>query len=226
MPSTLYNPDGTRTGLRINARSRRTKHMGGEPRGGLFNQPTKSEQVAISERARARRDAAASMPSTAAVKAAPAKPQADGMLVPGPSGSSVWKTKAELDEQRKTKEMADASRRAGANTGGGMFGTVMRGVKKGFDAAKKNVAEIDTAKRKAFSRWRVQSEAYINDPKWAEGSHPKEAAQHRASLMKTMAKEKTRNEFMDYPPWYGKNVPSKTPQTAREWDEVGRKPFY
>ena len=48
MPSTLYNPDGSRTGVRINARSRRTKHMG-EPTSGLFTQPTKSEQIAISE---------------------------------------------------------------------------------------------------------------------------------------------------------------------------------
>lgn len=226
MPSNLYNPDGTRTELRIKARSRRTYHMGGEPRGGLFTEPTKGEKWKMHERARARRDAAASMPSTAAVTAAPAKPQADGMLVPGPSGSSVWKTKAELDEQRKTKEMADASRRAGANTGGGMFGTVMRGVKKVFDAAKKNVAEIDTAKRKAFSRWRVQSEAYIHDPKWGEGEDPKDLAEHRAALMKRMRTQEERDEFMDVPHAYGDNVPEKTPQTAREWDEVGRKPFY
>ena len=45
--------------LRINARSRRTYHMGGEPRGGLFIEPTKGESGEMHERARARRDAAA-----------------------------------------------------------------------------------------------------------------------------------------------------------------------
>jgi len=156
MPSNLYNPDGTRTELRINARSRRTYHMGGEPRGGLFTEPTKGQKWEMHERARARRDAAASsVPApTAAATAAPAKPQADGMLVPGPSGSSVWKTKAELDEQRKTKEMADARRRAGANTGGGMFGTVMRVVKKGFDAAN----QLRKTQDRNFSRTRVALE--------------------------------------------------------------------
>lgn len=155
MPSTLYNPDGTRTGLRINARSRSTYHMGGEPRGGLFTEPTKGEKWEIHERARARRDAAASMPSTAA-SATPAKPEADGMLVPGRSGGAVWKTKAELDEQRKTKEMADARRRAGGTTAGanGMFGDMMRVVKKGFDAAN----QLRKTQDRNFSRTRVALE--------------------------------------------------------------------
>ena len=115
MPSTLYNPDGTRTGLRINARSRRTKHMGGEPTSGLFTQPTKSEQIAISERARARRDAAAastaSAPAASAPAAsAPAVKKPDGMLVPGRGGSSVWKTSAQLAQDQQNQNRAKARR--------------------------------------------------------------------------------------------------------------------
>ena len=115
MPSTLYNPDGTRTGLRINARSRRTKHMGGEPTSGLFTQPTKSEQKAISERARARRDAAAastaSAPAASAPAAsAPAVKKPDGMLVPGRGGSSVWKTSAQLAQDQQNQNRAKARR--------------------------------------------------------------------------------------------------------------------
>ena len=120
MPSTLYNPDGTRTGLRINARSRRTKHMGGEPTSGLFTQPTKSEQIAISERARARRDAAAastaSAPAASAPAAsAPAVKKPDGMLVPGPSGSSVWKTKDQIQADAEKRASRAAARRKGVN---------------------------------------------------------------------------------------------------------------
>ena len=114
MPSTLYNPDGTRTGLRINARSRRTYHMGGEPRGGLFTEPTKGEKWEMHERARARRDAAASMLSAVAT-ATPAKPEADGMLVPGPSGSSVWKTKDQIQADAEKRASRAAARRKGVN---------------------------------------------------------------------------------------------------------------
>lgn len=114
MPSTLYNPDGTRTGLRINGRSQRTYRMGGEPRGGLFNEPTKGEKWEMHERARARRDAAAAMPSTAA-SATPAKPEADGMLVPGPSGSAVWKTKDQIKADAETRASRAAARRKGVN---------------------------------------------------------------------------------------------------------------
>lgn len=116
MPSILYNPDGTRTGLRINARSRRTKHMGGEPQGGLFNQPTKSEQVAISERARARRDAAAAATRfaepAAASAVAPSVKKPDGMLVPGRGGSSVWRTNAQLAQDQQNQNRAKARRLA------------------------------------------------------------------------------------------------------------------
>ena len=120
MPSTLYNPDGTRTGLRINARSRRTKHMGGEPTSGLFTQPTKSEQIAISERARARRDAAAastaSAPAASAPAAsAPAVKKPDGMLVPGRGGSSVWKTKDQIKADAEKSASRAAARRKGVN---------------------------------------------------------------------------------------------------------------
>lgn len=105
MPSILYNPDGTRT------RSRRTYHMGGEPRGGLFTEPTKSQKWEMHERARARRDAAASMPSAAAA-ATPAKPEADGMLVPGRGGSSVWRTNAQLAQDQQNQNRAKARRLA------------------------------------------------------------------------------------------------------------------
>ena len=115
MPSTLYNPDGTRTGLRINARSRRTKHMGGEPTGGLFTQPTKSEQIAISERARARRAAAAASTASAPAASAPAVKKPDGMLVPGPSGSSVWKTKDQIQADAEKRASRAAARRKGVN---------------------------------------------------------------------------------------------------------------
>lgn len=112
MPSTLYNPDGTRTGLRINARSRRTYHMGGEPRGGLFTEPTKGEKWEMHERARARRDAAAAMPSPAA---ATAKKEPEGMLVYGPSGSMVWKTKDQLKADAEKRASRAAARRKGVN---------------------------------------------------------------------------------------------------------------
>lgn len=111
MPSILYNPDGTRTGLRINARSRRTKHMGGEPTSGLFTQPTKSEQIAISERARARRDAAAAA-SSAPAAPAPTVKKPDGMLVPGRGGSSVWRTNAQLAQDQQNQNRAKARRLA------------------------------------------------------------------------------------------------------------------
>ena len=114
MPSIFYNPDGTRTGLRINARSRRTYHMGGEPRGGLFIEPTKGEKWEMHERARARRDAAASsVPAPTA--ATPAKKEAEGMLVPGPSGSSVWKTKDQIKADAEKRASRAAARRKGVN---------------------------------------------------------------------------------------------------------------
>lgn len=112
MPSTLYNPDGSRTGVRINARSRRTKHMGGEPTSGLFTQPTKSEQIAISERARARRDAAAASTASAPAASAPAVKKPDGMLVPGRGGSSVWRTSAQLAQDQQNQNRAKARRLA------------------------------------------------------------------------------------------------------------------
>ena len=112
MPSTLYNPDGSRTGVRINARSRRTKHMGGEPTSGLFTQPTKSEQIAISERARARRDAAAASTASAPAASAPAVKKPDGMLVPGRGGSSVWKTQDQIKADAEKSASRAAARRS------------------------------------------------------------------------------------------------------------------
>ena len=111
----LYNPDGSRTGVRINARSRRTKHMGGEPTSGLFTQPTKSEQIAISERARARRDAAAASTASAPAASAPAVKKPDGMLVPGRGGSSVWKTKDQIKADAEKSASRAAARRKGVN---------------------------------------------------------------------------------------------------------------
>ena len=144
MPSTLYNPDGTRTGLRINARSRRTKHMGGEPTSGLFTQPTKSEQIAISERARARRDAAAastaSAPAASAPAAsAPAVKKPDGMLVPGRGGSSVWKTSAQLAQDQQNQNRAKARRLAAVGPPKPRPAATFEGVRgiKGFAASRR-----------------------------------------------------------------------------------------
>ena len=144
MPSTLYNPDGTRTGLRINARSRRTKHMGGEPTSGLFTQPTKSEQKAISERARARRDAAAastaSAPAASAPAAsAPAVKKPDGMLVPGRGGSSVWKTSAQLAQDQQNQNRAKARRLAAVGPPKPRPAATFEGVRgiKGFAASRR-----------------------------------------------------------------------------------------
>jgi len=139
MPSTLYNPDGTRTGLRINARSRRTKHMGGEPRGGLFTQPTKSEQIAISERARARRDAAAASTASAPAASAPAVKKPDGMLVPGRGGSSVWKTSAQLAQDQQNQNRAKARRLAAVGPPKPRPAATFEGVRgiKGFAASRR-----------------------------------------------------------------------------------------
>jgi len=110
----LYNPDGSRTGMRINARVRRKCYMGSHvgDQGPLSTRPTSTEAWEMHEKARARADFGASMAPRGAAAAAPAAKQPDGILVPGRSGGAVWKTKAELDEQRKTKELADARRRA------------------------------------------------------------------------------------------------------------------
>ena len=111
----LYNPDGSRTGVRINARSRRTYHMGGEPRGGLFTEPTKSEKWEMHERARARRDAAAASTASAPAASAPAVKKPDGMLVPGRGGSSVWKTKDQIKADAEKSASRAAARRKGVN---------------------------------------------------------------------------------------------------------------
>jgi hypothetical protein len=112
MPSTLYNPDGTRTGLRINAKVRRARMMGGN-QGPLSTRPKGSEQWDAHERSRARLDFGAdtAQPAPAQKQIAPSKPE--GMLVPGPGGSAVWRTNAQLDEERQVKERAAARRRAG-----------------------------------------------------------------------------------------------------------------
>lgn len=119
MPSQLYNQDGSRTGMRINARSQRTRHMGGEPTGGIWGTPKGSEQREMSERARARRDFAARQgsvtPSPTTSRPAPAK-KPDGMLVPGPGGSVVWKTTDQLQGEKEKRASYAAARRKGVNT--------------------------------------------------------------------------------------------------------------
>lgn len=119
MPSQLYNPDGSRTGMRINASSQRTRRMGGEARGGLADMPKGSEQREMSERARARRDFAARQgsvsPSPTTSTTAPAK-KPDGMLVPGPGGSVVWKTTDQLQGEKEKRASYAAARRKGVNT--------------------------------------------------------------------------------------------------------------
>ncbi len=117
MPSTLYNPDGSRTGLRINASVRRKRYMGGGDQGPLSTRPTASEQWDTHERHRARQEFQASQaPAAEAVMRKPAtsepQPQVKllggssggGMLVPGPSGSAVWRTKEQLDADKAQTE--------------------------------------------------------------------------------------------------------------------------
>ena len=140
----LYNPDGSRTGVRINARSRRTYHMGGEPRGGLFTEPTKSEKWEMHERARARRDAAAastaSAPAASAPAAsAPAVKKPDGMLVPGRGGSSVWKTSAQLAQDQQNQNRAKARRLAAVGPPKPRPAATFEGVRgiKGFAASRR-----------------------------------------------------------------------------------------
>lgn len=116
MPSTLYNADGSRTGRRINAKVRRAHAMsGGRGNGPLSERrPKTEEEEAAAEIERARRDfAAMSAPAQPQAQTAPVKPE--GMLVPGPGGSSVWRTKEQLDAEKQLRESRAAARRKGVN---------------------------------------------------------------------------------------------------------------
>ena len=101
------------------------------------------------------------------------------MLVPGRGGSSVWKTQDQIKADAEKSASRAAARRSMSDR----------------DKAVLETKTADTARRKAFSRWRVQSEAYINDPKWSQGVDQQEAAAHRQSLMKTMATQKRETSF-------------------------------
>lgn len=125
MPSTLYNPDGSRTGLRINAAVRRKRYMGGGDQGPLSTRPTGNEAWEAHERARARSDAAAASAPAAEKRLTPPAPaerqvkllgaQPEGQLVPGPSGSAVWKTKDQITAEQEMRASRAAARRKGVN---------------------------------------------------------------------------------------------------------------
>ena len=113
MSSTLYNADGSRTGLRINAKVRRA-HAFSRGSGPLSaRRPMTEEENVVAEKQRAQRDFAAMTSAPAKVAPPPDKPK--GQLVQGPGGSAVWRTNAQLETDHQMQESRAAARRKGVN---------------------------------------------------------------------------------------------------------------